>query len=324
MQSWCGVQRGERIGCVGCHEMRTHAMPAGPMPAAMRRPPSRIEPIPDVPSVMDFPRDIQPILDRRCVRCHNTERYAGKLDLDGGRTEMCRVSYESIVRRGLVADGPNRPKSNYPPRQIGSSASRLLQVLLAGHHDVQFDSRELKLLRLWIETSATYPGTYAALGSGRVPVHLPGNAMHRCADCHLRESKDDAGKPVKTWNIGWGGRLCNLDRPAASLLLCAPLGREAGGLGLCGTDGWTSTADPGYRAVLAAIVAASNELQRVKRFAMPGFRPNRHYVCEMQRFGILPANLANADPVDPYTTDEAYWRSFWWQPVSSAPRTAGF
>jgi hypothetical protein len=35
----------------------------------------------------------------------------------------------------------------------------------------------------------------------------------------------------------------------------------------------------------------------------------------MQRFGILPPELKDTDPVDPYATDEAYWRSFWPKPV---------
>jgi hypothetical protein len=47
---------------------------------------------------------------------------------------------------------------------------------------------------------------------------------------------------------------------------------------------------------------------------MPGFRPNKFYIREMQRFGFLPQDLSPSDPVDPYATDEAYWQSFWWQP----------
>ena len=45
---------------------------------------------------------------------------------------------------------------------------------------------------------------------------------------------------------------------------------------------------------------------------MPGFRPNKHYIREMKRFGILPADLGLDDPIDVYKTDERYWRSFWY------------
>jgi hypothetical protein len=43
---------------------------------------------------------------------------------------------------------------------------------------------------------------------------------------------------------------------------------------------------------------------------MPGFRPNRHYIREMQRFGVLPKDLAPDAPVDAYATDRKYWDSF--------------
>ena len=48
---------------------------------------------------------------------------------------------------------------------------------------------------------------------------------------------------------------------------------------------------------------------------MPGFRPNEHYLREMQRFGILPRDLKPTDPVDPYATDRAYWKTFVYLPV---------
>lgn len=322
MQSWCSVQPGERIRCIGCHEPRTHAMPVAHPPAAARRPPRRIEPVPDVPDVLDFSRDVQPILDRHCTACHNPEQYAGRLDLTGGRTARYRTSYQNIIRRRLIADGRNEPRSNRPPRTIGSSASRLVQVLRAGHHNVNLAPREWTVLRLWIETSATYPGTYAAVGSGDAPVHLPSAALRRCRECHLRDAKDARGQPTQSWSFHvrpeW---LCNLDEPERSILLRAPLAKEAGSLGLC--PGWPSTNAPEYRQILAAIVAASNTLQQVRRFDMPGFRPNRHYIREMQRFAILPATLADSDPVDPYITDEAYWRSFWYRPAAAAGSTVG-
>jgi hypothetical protein len=49
---------------------------------------------------------------------------------------------------------------------------------------------------------------------------------------------------------------------------------------------------------------------------MPGFRPNEPYIREMKRYGILAETLGPRDPVDPYTTDRAYWRSLWYQPAA--------
>ena len=48
---------------------------------------------------------------------------------------------------------------------------------------------------------------------------------------------------------------------------------------------------------------------------MPGFRPNEHYIREMQRFGILPADLKPDAPIDVYAVDRAYWDSFDYRPL---------
>ena len=142
----------------------------------------------------------------------------------------------------------------------------------------------------------------------------------RCGACHTGTHKDRKGKPTQT--LVFGGRAArsleiyqNIDRPQKSLLLRAPLAREAGGLSLCGEPVFKNTADPLYQLVLKALNTAHAQLQQDKRFDMPGFRPNRHYLREMQRFGILPADLAPDTPVDPYKTDRAYWDSFYCKPV---------
>ncbi|MFH1921236.1 MAG: hypothetical protein ABIP48_15320 [Planctomycetota bacterium] len=44
--------------------------------------------------------------------------------------------------------------------------------------------------------------------------------------------------------------------------------------------------------------------------------PSSQYLREMKRYGILPGN--GEDPIDVYATDEAYWRSFWYQPATPA------
>lgn len=53
---------------------------------------------------------------------------------------------------------------------------------------------------------------------------------------------------------------------------------------------------------------------RCQRFDMPGFRPNKHYIREMKRFGILPQDLGPTDPIDVHAVDKAYWDSFYFEP----------
>ena len=75
--------------------------------------------------------------------------------------------------------------------------------------------------------------------------------------------------------------------------------------------------DPDYQKILVHIEAAQKKLAEIRRFDMPGFRPTPTYVREMQRYGILPRELAVDAPVDVYAAERAYWRSLWWRPTVS-------
>ena len=317
MHSFAVLQPGETTSCVGCHEHRVqtpHEISTDLL--ALRHPPTPVRAIADVPTVFDFPRDVQPILDKHCVQCHCPERRDGKVDLTGDRTAMYSMAYWTMQTRGLVSDGRNQPESDYGPYRIGSAASRLMTFLDGSHYDAKLSAQEVKMIRLWIETSATYPGTYASLGCGSYYVGLPwGPIMNRCGGCHVREADDGKGNKRKVPHFagGWGSQLeplSNLSRPEKSYLLLAPLAKEADGLGLCKENVFKDTEDPLYQQILASVRDAQNRLEEGKRFDMPGFRPNQHYLREMQRFGFLPRDLGPDDPVDCYAVDRAYWDSF--------------
>jgi hypothetical protein len=281
---------------------------------ACNRRPSKIEPIEGVPAPLDFPRDIQPILNRHCVECHNPDRYEGRVDLSGDHLRQFSVSYRTIRQLNLVADGRNEPRGNRAPRSIGSSASRLMKLIDGSHHGAKLSDEEQEIVRLWIDSSAAYAGTYACLGCGVYHAPVPFHVLtKRCAECH-RPSKDMKQWPFKGWSVH---TLSNLDRPEKSRLLMAPLAKTAGGLGLCRGDVFKDKSDPDYQRILAAIRIGAQQLAEGKRFDMPGFRPNPYYIREMQRFGFLPRDLKPDDPIDVYSTDQAYWNSFWWLPESS-------
>jgi hypothetical protein len=357
MQSFTGVQPGERLGCVGCHEHRETAPPHGGSspPLAMRRPPSVIEPYRGVPDVLDFPRDIQPILDRHCVKCHQPSKADGGVILTGDRGPMYSHSYVSLTIHHQLADGRNAAQSNYPPYALGSGSSGFLRSLEGGHHDVKADAIELLKARLWIDSGAPYPGTYAALGTGMIGGYEMNEQViendhawpetrnaaaaigRRCTACHDARQQplpkalsDEIGfsfwmPNLKDRRIRRNRHLVfNLTRPDQSLMLLAPLARAAGGLGTCREPGTTpgdgtvfsNNSDPDYQAILAMCSAGKRRLDGVKRFDMPGFRPRREWIAEMKRFSVLPASFDEArDPVDPYATEQAYWRSLW--PVPS-------
>jgi len=374
MQSFTSVQPGETMSCVGCHEHRSQTPRADfHTTLAVRKAPAKIEPVRDVPDVIDFPRDVQPVLNALCSDCHGYEKTvrggprAGRLLLTGDRGPMFSHSYYMLTIARLFADGRNQPKSNYDPRTLGSSASRLLTMLDGSHHGVQATAQQKKLLRLWIETGAAYPGTYAALGCGMIGNYAENNQVNtgadwpetkaaakvireQCASCHEQPSRrlpltlaDERG--VSFWQPSLDDpRLLtsrhivfNLSRPEQSLMLLAPLAKEAGGWGLCGatergsltrsnsgtTAGprspavFASAADPGYQVILAMINAGRDFLEQNKRFDMTGFVPRTDWFREMKRYGMVPQCVKPEEATDVYAIEQDYWRSLWHHPETA-------
>ncbi len=354
MHSFLTVMPGETTGCIGCHEQRTRSTfnPGQSIVQALARPPSKIAPIPGVPEVFDFPRDIQPILDRHCVECHDYDRREGRVILTGDRGPIYSHSYYTLTALGFVSDGRDRVRTNHPPRSIGTSASPLMKMIDGSHYDAKLTPHEQDKIRYWIESAAAYPGTYAALGTGMIggfpkskldrstrqwpsSIAAAEAIKRRCSGCH------DASMPLPKYlsdNLGlvlsnpdfsdvrvrFSRHLFfNLSRPEKSLILLAPLARVAGGLGLCrhrGQDGKPDTAvavfnddtDADYQRILTLCRDGKRHLEAIKRFDMPGFRPTDSYVREMKRYGVLPASMADDAMIDVYKTDRAYWRSLWW------------
>ena len=321
MQSFTSVQPGEVTGCIGCHEQRTETFLPHASAAALLRRPSRVEPTADCPDVFDFPRDVQPILNKLCADCHGYEKtarggpLAGNVVLAGDRGPMFSHAYFTMTVRRLFSDNRNRAKSNYPPRSLGSSASRILKMLDGSHYGVHADEQQRKMLRLWIEVGAPYPGTYAALGCGSIGGYSENEQVRcdtdwpttrtaarvidrRCAVLPPRHALASAialrRRHVSFWDFDVNDpRLSlsrhivfNLTRPEKSLILLAPLRQAAGGLGMCrrkpgdAANVFGNTEDADYRTLLAMVAAGKAKLDAMRRFDMPGFRPCGPYFAK--------------------------------------------
>ena len=356
MQSFLSVMPGEVTACIGCHEERTEMMQAGRVTAASRRPPSPVTPIEGIPDVIDYPRDVQPIWDAHCIECHSPERREGNFNLSGGRGPMYSISYSNIMagthsalenerygKETLIADGRNRPLGNYPPRTLGTSASALYtKYCQKEHYGVELSEREKAVVRLWIESGATYLGTYAGLGSGMLGGYYRNTLDRRdldwaetkamqeamknkCSSCHTGEKQlpmSVSDEIRHTWWVYPNGPTdsrrkysrhlhFDLTQPEKSVLLLAPLSKESGGYEACGSAVLTGKEDPYYQAILSGIERAKVRLDEVKRFDMPGFVPRPEYIREMNRYGVLSVDHDPALPVDVYDLDQQYWRSLW-------------
>lgn len=352
MQSFVSVAPGEVTSCVGCHENRVKA-PASPRPGAlmaMKRAPSKIKPFTEFPDVLDFNRDIQPVLNRNCVKCHNFKDYKGSLSLEYALGPIWSHAYYALIARLQVADGRNG-YGNQPPRSIGSSASRLMHKINGTHPSapklpkVKVTARDRRMVWLWIESGAPYAGTYAALrnddemarGYGRVVFSRHGEILRRrCGTCHGKGELPRIPFHAPSWPDKRGitrpvarhERLViendplarysshivvNMTEPLASPLLLAPLAKKGGGWERCGTV-FESREDPDYKLLLKTIEESKKGADGIPRYSTPAWKPNWQYIREMKRYGILPPSFDIAkDDLDPFETEQKYWESFWWQ-----------
>ncbi len=71
MRSWTTLQPGEHLSCVGCHEPKHQTPPAqAGLSLAFQLGPQPLKEFYGPPRGFSFLREIQPILDRHCIRCH--------------------------------------------------------------------------------------------------------------------------------------------------------------------------------------------------------------------------------------------------------------
>lgn len=155
MRSVVQLQPGEVRSCIGCHEDRRHAPPSNTRVLAMSHPARELEPAAWGEVPFSFERIVQPVLDAKCVRCHNAKHKA-KLDYRGILdTDRIPTSYKTLVRNGLVhyVDcGYNSGGcEKLEPLTFGTVRSKLWHVLSAGHNDVKLSDDEVRRIKTWID-----------------------------------------------------------------------------------------------------------------------------------------------------------------------------
>ena len=199
MRSWMSARPGESISCVGCHENHETAPPMT-RPMAATRPPRTITPWYGPARGFDFSREVQPVLNRYCVGCHDgTEErldlrskehfpnYRGQLPgwldfqrmwpehkiLDEGKVRYT-PAYETLVpyiRRVSIGDESNM----LPPGFYHADTSELIQMLSKGHQGVKLDKESWDRLITWIDLNGPCHGTWREV----FPVPFPGAADQR-------------------------------------------------------------------------------------------------------------------------------------------------
>ncbi len=169
MRSATYLQPGERLVCQGCHEPR-HSAPAQPatIPAALKRPPSKLKSDVDGTNPFSYPRLVQPVLDRHCVQCHadNADK-APRLDsevVEKGNQGRQRwyASYHSLAPEYGFWQYGHRHRTI--PGKFGARASKLYALLQDGHYDVKLSDEEMHRITVWLDSCSIFYGVYEKEG----------------------------------------------------------------------------------------------------------------------------------------------------------------
>ena len=196
---------------------------------------------------VDYVSQVQPILDRHCVKCHSGAEAERGIDLTGDKTRFFSMSYESLTHGGHVRyyyinKGPN---GVFPALGTGSWVSKLTKLLESNHGEqkVEVDDRSRRCIYAWVEKF----NDFASRSEDRVrKIYLGGGNRF-----------GDRG-------------LINLTRPESSPVLLDLLSRSAGGRANEKDAYFRDRNDPRYRELLAILEEAKAGLYALPRMDMVG------------------------------------------------------
>ena len=165
MRSITYLQPGERRSCVGCHEPMGSSPPHRYL-AALARGPSLISPGPDGTHPFCYPRLVQPVLDRHCVRCHDGTKGADKspLVLTGDADGLFTRSYNNLkpCLRWYEWGGASITGAVTHPGRGGADESRLTQILADTTHapNLNLPPEDRERILIWLDGNVPFYGTY--------------------------------------------------------------------------------------------------------------------------------------------------------------------
>lgn len=167
MRSWLTGQPGEVVSCVGCHEDQNQiAMPKRVI-ASQKAPVKLTAPEGGVRS-FTFDLEVQPILDRACIACHNGEGKA--FDLRGGTKDKLGYGTSYLnIHPYVHRQGGEGDMVVLMPYEYHPNTSELVRLLKKGHHNVQLTEAEWLKLYNWIDYNAPDKGYFNANKIAGIP-----------------------------------------------------------------------------------------------------------------------------------------------------------
>lgn len=163
MRSGVSLMPGEINGCVGCHEDRLSIpMPIPKRPIALTKKPVELTKwMGKEPFKFSFMEHVQPILDRRCVKCHDfDEKDRQKVVLAGDMNPFFNAAYINLYVNKVVTLIGGGPADIQQAYSWGSHVSRLSQIIERGHYGVKLTQKEKEYLYAWMDLNGVYYPIY--------------------------------------------------------------------------------------------------------------------------------------------------------------------
>ncbi len=156
------MQAGQRVSCVGCHDPR-NTTPVNTRLMATRRAPSKLTPGPEGSWPLRFDKLVQPVLDKRCVQCHNPKgdaKAVKRADLTPAK------AYDALVNAGGNASLQRHVSTRYrqgysTPGACTAATSPVLAMLRKGHGDVKLSADEFARIATWMDLYAQRQGAFS-------------------------------------------------------------------------------------------------------------------------------------------------------------------
>ena len=177
MRSGVSLMPGEVNGCVGCHEDRISIlMPTPKRPIALTKKPVELEKFMGMePFKFSFMEHVQPIMDRRCVKCHDFDKKnRQKVVLAKDMNQFFNAAYINLYVNKVVGLIGGGSADIQQPYSWGSHNSRLSQIIEGDHHGVKLTQKEKEWLYAWMDLNGVYYPVYESAFdntlSGRSPL----------------------------------------------------------------------------------------------------------------------------------------------------------
>lgn len=301
MRTFTHLMPGEVQGCIGCHSDRNYVVKANDKnPIAMTREAEELEKPSWGVGGFRYAREVQPIFDQHCVKCHGRKNPAAGLELTGDKTDFFNVSYENLVRKGTPSedfyngDGEGSFDNKYTkwiptyngqeanilriePGEWGSKAALLGAVVQSGHPAkngqprISLSKDEKLRIYMWMDLNVPYYGgsnsNYQLNRGCRQQIPDSFNqifediAERRCIVCHQQKNKLSAFSYPNQFAL-------RIDNPQLNPIFRAPLDPASGGSGKCSKVVFNNTNDKDYVKLIQTFVQLEKDLAERPRLDM--------------------------------------------------------